>query len=106
MDAELMEGGRMKRLVMRARRLPWAASAGQAQPVRVAVVPDAVSITAVIEAAHLAEPLVAAGPTTPQEDLALARAVTAHEQRARPEDVRNLTAFLAAYPHSGWAAAL
>jgi hypothetical protein len=59
-----------------------------------------------IRAARFAEPLVPSRQTTPAEDHALARALAAHEQRPRPDDLRNLAAFLADHPHSGWAPAL
>lgn len=59
-------------------------------------------IAAQLAAAHLAEPLVATGPTTPAEDDALARAVAAYERRAHPDDFSSLTGFLSAYPKSAW----
>jgi RHS repeat-associated protein len=72
-----------------------------------AAVPDIPPTLAIdIRAAHFAEPLVATAPTSVAEDLALARAVAAYERRAEPDDVSSLTAFLAEYPHSGWAPAL
>ncbi len=64
------------------------------------------SVATVIRAAHFAEPLVATSPTTAAEDLSLSEAVTAYEQRSKPEDVSSLTTFLSAHPHSGWAPAL
>ncbi|MHB8884742.1 MAG: RHS repeat-associated core domain-containing protein [Methylovirgula sp.] len=45
-------------------------------------------------------------PTTRAEDVALSRALTAYEHRAKPDDFGSLTAFLSKYPNSGWAPAL
>lgn len=49
----------------------------------------------------LAEPLVSTAATSDAEDQALARATAGHDGAAAP-----LVAFLAAYPHSGWSAAI
>jgi YD repeat-containing protein len=65
-----------------------------------------VSAAETIHAAHLAEPLVRAAPTTPEDDLALARAVAAYERRAQPGDVASLTVFLSDHPQTGWAPAV
>jgi RHS repeat-associated protein len=67
---------------------------------------NAASVAEIIRAAHGAEPLVATAPTTFAEDLALAKALKAYEQRANQDDFSSLTAFLSEYPHSGWAPAL
>ncbi|MGO8866374.1 MAG: RHS repeat-associated core domain-containing protein [Alphaproteobacteria bacterium] len=86
-------------LLLHAAGLPLPAEAAPAPPV-------AESLTAAIRAAHFAEPLVATAPTTPAEDRALVRALAVYEKRTTPDDVGSLTAFLARYPHSGWAPAL
>jgi hypothetical protein len=52
------------------------------------------------------EPLVATRTTSAEEDQALLHAIRAYRQQAVPDDFRSLEAFLAAYPHSGWNAAL
>src|SRR5579883_857330 len=67
---------------------------------------DTDSITIAIRDAHFTEPLVVTKPTAAAEDVALARALAAYAQRAKPDDVGSLTAFLSKYPHSGWAPAL
>jgi hypothetical protein len=54
----------------------------------------------------LAEPLVRTAPTTPDEDGALANAVTAYSRRASPDDYSTLTAFAARFPRSGWTPAV
>ncbi len=86
-------------LLLYAACLPRAAEAASAPG-------TAEPVAAAIRAAHLAEPLMATGPTTPAEDQALLQALAAYGKRATPDDVGSLTAFLARYPHSGWAAAL
>ncbi len=58
-----------------------------------------------------AEPLVATGPTTPEEDAALTTATTAFSDPANtgkdfPEAAAPVLAFLAQYPNSSWAMAL
>ena len=63
-------------------------------------------IEAGLAAANFAEPLVAAGPTTPAEDEALLQAAGSYDQRRDPDDFSSLTGFLAAYPHSGWRVAV
>jgi RHS repeat-associated protein len=63
-------------------------------------------ISATIQAAHFAEPLVPTSPTTSAEDQALLQALTAYSHRAVPEDFSSLNAFLSIYPRSGWAPAL
>jgi hypothetical protein len=45
-----------------------------------------------IASAHLAEPLVATSATTLEEDFKLSRAVSAYEQRTKPDDVSSLAA--------------
>jgi YD repeat-containing protein len=72
----------------------------------VAAASTATEIPAAIRAAHFAEPLIPTAPTTAAEDLALSQALTVYQQRAAPNDVSGVTAFLAKYPHSGWTAAL
>jgi RHS repeat-associated protein len=64
------------------------------------------AVTAEIKVAHFAEPIIATAPTTPEEDQALLQALLAYQQRAKPDDVSSLAAFLALYPNSGWAPAL
>jgi len=66
----------------------------------------ATPLTAEIQAAHFAEPLVRTAPTTTAEDQGLVLALAAYETRTAPDDVGRLTAFLSTYPHSGWAPAL
>jgi RHS repeat-associated protein len=68
---------------------------------------SAVSSSAtVIRQARLAEPLVATAPTSAAEDQALASALSAFANRARPDDFESLASFLKAYPKSGWSPAL
>jgi len=57
-----------------------------------------------VRRAHLAEPLVRTGPTSPAEDDALVQAVASYERRTQPDDLSNLSAFAGAYPRSGWTA--
>ncbi|RJT23905.1 peptidase C39 [Mesorhizobium waimense] len=68
--------------------------------------PFGTSVQAAIRAAHFKEPLVATGPTTDVEDVALSKAIVAYGQRAQPDDVGSLTEFLSKYPRSGWGVAL
>ena len=66
----------------------------------------AAQIAAKLAAAHLPEPLVAIGPTTPAEDAALLAAVARYQDRADPDDFAALTGFLAGYSHSAWRVAV
>jgi RHS repeat-associated protein len=59
-----------------------------------------------LDAAHFAEPLIAAGPTTPAEDQELLQAIAAYERRLASDDFTSLTGFLAAHPQSAWRVAL
>jgi hypothetical protein len=59
-----------------------------------------------LDAAHFAEPLVAAGPTTTVEDQELLHAVAAYERRLEPDDFTSLSRFLSAHPQSAWRVAL
>ncbi len=63
-------------------------------------------VAAKLAAAHLPEPLMAIGPTTPAEDAALLAAVTRYQDRADPDDFAALTGFLAGYPYSAWRVAV
>jgi YD repeat-containing protein len=63
-------------------------------------------IEAGLAAAHVAESLVATGPTTRADDEALLRVATAYEQRADPDDFTGLTRFLSTHPHSAWRVAV
>ena len=67
---------------------------------------SAASVTEIIRAAHVAEPLVATAPTTFTEDLALSKALEAYAHRANPDDFSSLIAFLSNYPNSPWSAAV
>ncbi len=75
-------------------------------PARAAPDAGAASVAEAVAAARFAEPLVPASQTTSVEDQALLQALTAYRNRAVPEDFSSLTAYLAIYPHSGWAPAL
>jgi RHS repeat-associated protein len=79
---------------------------GLATQAHAAVPADSTPLAVLIRDAHFAEPLVAAAPTTPDEDAALARAVAAYEQRTKHGDASSLKEFLSRYPQSGWAPAL
>lgn len=79
-------------------------SPGMAQPVGVAL--SSTEVAAAVRSAHLAEPLFATAPTGSEEDGALVKALADYQKRAKADDVSSLTAFLARYPHSGWAPAL
>jgi RHS repeat-associated protein len=63
-------------------------------------------IVAAIRAVPLAEPVVPAGATTPEEDRALLEALRKHQARAQQDDFSALTGFLARFPQSRWAPAL
>src|SRR5260370_22160115 len=53
------------------------------------------------------EPLIAIGTDpAPEENAALARALTAYSERVNPEDFSQLTSFLEAHPNSSWRSAL
>ncbi|MGH7025089.1 MAG: hypothetical protein ACREEB_16085, partial [Caulobacteraceae bacterium] len=65
-----------------------------------------VSFHAILNGAHLAEPLVRTAPTTADEDAALAQALNTYERRARPDDTSSLTSFVTHYPRSGWTTAV
>lgn len=67
---------------------------------------NADSMATALQTAHFAEPLVATAPTSSVEDQALVQALTSYARRAQPDDFGNIAAFLAKYPHSGWAPAL
>jgi RHS repeat-associated protein len=79
---------------------------GLATPTTSTTEPAALTVEMALQAARLPEQIVATGPTSPAEDLALARSLTAYEARQRPDDVRSLAGFVSQYPHSGWAAAV
>lgn len=64
------------------------------------------SVAVVLHDLRMAEPLVATGPTAAAEDRALAKAIAAYDHRTQPDDSTSLTAFLAEYPKSAWAASL
>jgi RHS repeat-associated protein len=49
------------------------------------------------------EPLIATGPTSPKEDQALLRAITAYRDQAIPDDFRVFDVFLSEHPRSAWA---
>jgi YD repeat-containing protein len=57
-------------------------------------------------ATHLADALVAAGPSSETQDRAVLRAVDAFDRRSNPDDFTSLTNFLAAHPHSPWRIAI
>jgi YD repeat-containing protein len=76
------------------------------QSVRVATGSVPISAVEIIRAARFGEPLVATAGTKPEEDFALAQALSTYEQRVKPDDVSSLTAYLVDHPHSGWAPAL
>src|SRR5579859_5018086 len=59
-----------------------------------------------VRAARFEEPLLATGPTSPEEDAALLGAIEAHERRASVDDFAALNAFLSDYPRSAWRIAL
>jgi YD repeat-containing protein len=73
-----------------------------ARPVFSAVVTDA----EIARARVFAEPLLAVGPTTPDENRALADALTQYLEAGTPELTGVLDAFLARYPRSAWRASL
>src|SRR6266576_3453551 len=52
------------------------------------------------------EPLVATGPTSPEEDIALSRAIAIYKTQTTPDNFRGFDAFLAHFPKSRWHAAL
>jgi len=82
-------------------------SVGSWQPARAAEEASAAgSFESAMRAAHLPEPLFATKPTTEAEDLALRQALLNYSRRQSPEDLTSLTSFLAAFPDSGWSAAL
>ena len=57
-------------------------------------------------AAPFEEQLIPTGPTSPQQDSDLAKAIEAYQIRPKPDDVHALTDFLRAHPHSAWSLAL
>jgi RHS repeat-associated protein len=67
---------------------------------------DASTLPDPIAQAHFAEPLIATGPTTSEEDEALAAALVAFNRRMKSDDYSALEGFLSAHPQSGWVAAL
>jgi YD repeat-containing protein len=77
-----------------------------AEPLRLASASDLSPALEAIRAAVLAEPLVATGPTSTEEDKALARALASYERRSKKDDFSSLVNFLAAHPRSGWAPAV
>lgn len=61
---------------------------------------------AVFRSAHFEEPLVKVAATSTAEDDALLGVINAYNKRTDLADLSALTAFLAAYPKSGWSPAL
>ena len=90
----------------------WAALliAGAVAPARGAIAPGqdqpVAGIATGFAIMHLAEPLVATGPTGAAENAALAQAVAAYERRRDLDDFSSLTGFLSAYPRSAWRVAV
>lgn len=60
----------------------------------------------IIKTARLPEPLIATGATTPDEDAALADALTDYGRRKKNDDVAALEGFVLSHPESAWSTAV
>jgi RHS repeat-associated protein len=81
-------------------------SSSLANPASASAPSDPHDVEALIRSVHLQEALVRTAPTSMVENIALARAVIAYENRSEPDDVGPLMQFAAEHPNSGWAAAV
>ncbi|BBU64376.1 hypothetical protein MSC49_43110 (plasmid) [Methylosinus sp. C49] len=77
-----------------------------ANPVRASAPSDPHEVETLIGSVHFPEALVSTAPTSTEENLALAQAIVAYENRSEPDDVGPLTQFVAEHPNSGWSTSI
>lgn len=73
-----------------------------ANPTRASAPSDPHEVETLIGSVHFPEALVSTSPTSTAENIALARAIVAYENRSEPDDVGPRTQFVAEHPNSGW----